>query len=240
MLTFYFSDVNGEMTEEAMLTSGMVGREVTFIFDSAWSGMTKTAVFITGDTCRTTPIDSSIVTIPRDVLVYPHRWLYVGAYGTNSSGDVVIPTILVKGPWIHYGADPTIDPVAVDLPVWQSLQEQIGRMEELTTEARDSLVAAINELAERVPAEGVAGEDGATYTPTVTEAGLIYWSNDKNLPNPRPRNIMGPQGEQGETGPQGENGADGYTPVRGTDYWTDADIAEIKSYVDEAILGGAW
>jgi hypothetical protein len=36
------------------------------------------------------------------------------------------------------------------------------------------------------------------------------------------------------------NGSDGYTPVRGTDYWTDADKAEIKSYVDEAILGGAW
>ena len=33
---------------------------------------------------------------------------------------------------------------------------------------------------------------------------------------------------------------DGYTPVRGTDYWTDADKVEIKSYVDEAILGGAW
>lgn len=33
---------------------------------------------------------------------------------------------------------------------------------------------------------------------------------------------------------------DGKTPVRGTDYWTDADKAEIKSYVDEAILGGAW
>lgn len=34
--------------------------------------------------------------------------------------------------------------------------------------------------------------------------------------------------------------AEGYTPVKGTDYWTDADKAEIKSYVDEAILGGAW
>ena len=37
---------------------------------------------------------------------------------------------------------------------------------------------------------------------------------------------------------------DGYTPVRGVDYWTDADIAEIKAeiknYVDDAILGGAW
>ncbi len=30
------------------------------------------------------------------------------------------------------------------------------------------------------------------------------------------------------------------TPVRGSDYWTSADIAEIKSYVDDAILGGKW
>ena len=38
----------------------------------------------------------------------------------------------------------------------------------------------------------------------------------------------------------GEDGADGYSPIRGIDYWTASDIAEIKSYVDEAILGGAW
>lgn len=36
------------------------------------------------------------------------------------------------------------------------------------------------------------------------------------------------------------NGEDGYTPVRGVDYWTEVDKTEIKSYVDEAILGGAW
>lgn len=32
----------------------------------------------------------------------------------------------------------------------------------------------------------------------------------------------------------GSKGEAGYTPVRGTDYWTDTDIAEIKGYVDEA------
>ena len=29
-------------------------------------------------------------------------------------------------------------------------------------------------------------------------------------------------------------------PVKGMDYWTEEDIAEIKSYVDDAILGGEW
>ena len=60
------------------------------------------------------------------------------------------------------------------------------------------------------------------------------------------------KGDSGLTPHIGENGnwwigetdtgvnAGGYTPEKGTDYWTDADKAEIKSYVDEAILGGAW
>ena len=32
-------------------------------------------------------------------------------------------------------------------------------------------------------------------------------------------------------------GADGYTPVKGTDYWTDEDISEIQSYIDTQIGG---
>lgn len=34
---------------------------------------------------------------------------------------------------------------------------------------------------------------------------------------------QGPAGLQGEQGPAGPQGADGHTPVRGTDYWTEAD-----------------
>ena len=35
-------------------------------------------------------------------------------------------------------------------------------------------------------------------------------------------------------------GQAGVTPVLGTDYWTEEDKAQIKGYVDEKILGGAW
>ena len=45
---------------------------------------------------------------------------------------------------------------------------------------------------------------------------------------------------KGENGKDGKDGEDGYTPQKGVDYWTPTDIAEIKSYVDDAILGGAW
>lgn len=61
---------------------------------------------------------------------------------------------------------------------------------------------------------------------------------------------QGPKGDPGERGPegqqgvQGKNGNDGHTPVRGVDYWTDADkqsiYDETKQYVEDAILNGKW
>ena len=39
--------------------------------------------------------------------------------------------------------------------------------------------------------------------------------------------IQGEKGDKGDKGDTGAAGADGYTPVRGTDYWTAADKAEI-------------
>ena len=44
----------------------------------------------------------------------------------------------------------------------------------------------------------------------------------------------------GTNGTNGKDGTNGKTPVRGTDYWTAADIATIKGYVDDAILNGSW
>lgn len=40
------------------------------------------------------------------------------------------------------------------------------------------------------------------------------------------------------TAPQGPPGADGYTPVKGTDYWTEADKAEIVAAVLAEIPDG--
>ena len=51
-----------------------------------------------------------------------------------------------------------------------------------------------------------SGENGATYTPNVSEDGMLSWTNDKGLPNPDPVNIKGPQGDPGEDGTNGANG----------------------------------
>lgn len=84
--------------------------------------------------------------------------------------------------------------------------------------------------------DGKDGKDG--YTP---QKGIDYFDGARG-PQGEP-GAQGPKGEKGERGMQGAQGikgADGYTPKRHIDYWTDADIAEIKKYVDDAILGGEW
>lgn len=49
----------------------------------------------------------------------------------------------------------------------------------------------------------VDGENGATFTPSVSAEGVISWTNDQNLPNPEPVNIKGPKGDPGENGKDG-------------------------------------
>lgn len=58
-------------------------------------------------------------------------------------------------------------------------------------------------IAGPVGPQGQAGENGATFTPSVSEDGLISWTNDRGLVNPQPVNIKGPQGEAPDGIPPG-------------------------------------
>ena len=58
-------------------------------------------------------------------------------------------------------------------------------------------------------ATGAAGKDGAVFTPAVSEAGVISWTNNGGLTNPTARSIKGPKGDTGEQGPQGLQGPKG-------------------------------
>lgn len=63
--------------------------------------------------------------------------------------------------------------------------------------------------------DGAPGADGTTFTPSVSSAGVLSWTNDGGKANPAPVNLKGPQGETGPTGPQGETGPQGPTGATG-------------------------
>lgn len=207
MLTFYFSGADGTMTQMETLTSGMVGKQVKLEFSSEWDGLQKTVVFSAGSVTRDVLWKGGTVTIPHEVLAQPLQQLYVGVYGVSADGALVIPTIRARGPEIQPGANPSDDPgTNPDAEVWVQMQQQLGDLTRLNTNDRESLVAAINELAAN---GGVGGADGATFVPSVSQEGVLSWSNDRDLKNPASVCIMGPQGAQGTVGPQGPKGDKG-------------------------------
>lgn len=89
---------------------------------------------------------------------------------------------------------------------------------------------------------GAPGQDGISanhsWNGTILTVTSASGSSSADLKGEK--GDAGADGEKGEKGEKGDSGEAGYSPVRGTDYWTAEDIAEIKSYVDKAILGGVW
>ena len=87
--------------------------------------------------------------------------------------------------------------------------------------------------------DGQNGQDGYSPVATVTSTagGATISITDKT----------GTTAANISNGTNGTNGADGYTPVRGTDYWTAADISYIEAYcanyIDQNItqaIGGSY
>lgn len=132
------------------------------------------------------------------------------------SRDGVVMTAAVLSLHVIEGpGDAIVDPGEV-IPSLDDLLAQVAAMEALN----DDVSAA---EAERVAAEQgreaafaqfkadiESGEyDGATFTPAVSTAGVISWTNNKGLANPASVSIKGPQGPQGPAGADGADGAPG-------------------------------
>ena len=91
-------------------------------------------------------------------------------------------------------------------------------------------------------ANGADGSDG--ITPTIGSNGNWYLgSTDTGKPSRGAQGIQGVNGDKGDKGDKGDTGAAGHTPVKGTDYWTDADKVEIVNDVLAALptwTGGSY
>lgn len=113
--------------------------------------------------------------------------------------------------------DGTMEPPEDPAKAWfLAVQNEIGDLSTLSTAAKDSLVAAINEVAENVATVDMRVEDG--YIQYSTDGGKA-WTNliaeseikgDTGPTGPRgetgSRGPAGPQGEKGEKGDKGDTG----------------------------------
>jgi len=157
--------------------------------------------------------DDGTAIIPDELLQDCHT-LTAYAYVTDHTGSY---TMVQQDFVVHKRAKPagyTYTPT--DQMTLQTIQRQIGNLADLTTEAKENLVAAINE---------VAASGGAGSMDLRVANGYIQYSTDsgstwQNLISVAA--LKGPKGDPGKT------------PVKGTDYWTASDKAEIAHDIHPA------
>lgn len=160
--------------------------------------------------------------IPDELLQDCHT-LTAYAYVTDDTGAY---TMVQQDFAVHKRAKPAgYVYTPTDQMTLQTIQRQIGDLADLTTEAKENLVAAINEAART--GGGAGGMDlrvadgyvqystdgGSTWTNIIAVAELKGGKGDKGDPGPQ-----GPKGEPGATGqagPQGPAGVPGKDGAKG-------------------------
>lgn len=219
-----------------VIPAGIIGAQVEFEYaDDIWKGLHKTVVFH-GAVTKDVVTDANIVTMPPEVAEKPRSLLIVGVYGVDAEGNLAIPTVWADLGIARESANPSGDTTAdPSLPVWAQIQGMIGNLDELDTEAKNNLVAAVNEaltkggavdeaeirriveeyMAENPPAPGEAGADGKSAYEIALENGFAgseteWLESLRGEPGPQgATGATGPQGPRGEIGPAGPAGAVG-------------------------------
>lgn len=113
----------------------------------------------------------------------------------------------------------------------EAVQKQIGNLEDLTTKAKETLVAAINEAA-------LTGSGGAGSITMRTDGGYIQYSTDDGSTWENLIALDELKGEPGKNGADGAPGADGYSPTASVEQSTDGAKITItdKSGTTEAVV----
>lgn len=137
--------------KDGIITTGMVGVPVSFMFDSWWDGLTVTAVFKGSGAPISVPLLGATETVvPWEVLKRPSTLLRIGAEGRLPDGTLVIPTTWATVGIVMSGANATDDLAKPPTPTaFDRIMSQIGNMNDLATEDKSSLVAAVNEVMEK-------------------------------------------------------------------------------------------
>ena len=161
--------------------------------------------------------------------------LYAGDLHTSRAADLrVLPSVTTAG-----GA-PADPPESVYNQLMELIRGMGGASEEDIAKAVASYLTEhpVTETDPTVP-EWAKAAKKPTYT--AAKASGEFDGKDGNTGPQGPKGDTGgtgPQGPKGDTGDTGPRGPAGHAPVKGTDYWTAADKAEIVADVLAALPDG--
>lgn len=187
----YVNEVYARTVYSKDIPRGIVGARVAVEYGCCgWTDLIKNMVFTNGSATVMVMDAGDTVTIPAEVLDTAGLEIRVGVCGVSGDGATVIPTL-----WAVLGEVKEAVPLEPDEasgnltpPVWAQLQAQIGALDNLETEDKSSLVAAINEAAKtsgaKISAMGVGDAIIiSTSLPVSTEGDAIIIGGTKCYTN---------------------------------------------------------
>lgn len=170
-----------------------------------------------------------------------YAWIFLHT-GADDGETEYMATIPIKRKPQPTGEPPTPQEQSVITQAIAALNEGVERVEDIADGIPATIEAALQEAKDsgefdgkdgkdgkdgrdgKDGAAGASGQNGVTYTPSVSSAGVISWTNDGGLPNPPPQNVKGDKGDDGS--------AFVVTVTRdGTNYTADKTYAEIDAAV---------
>lgn len=134
------------VTENEILTSGMINAKIKFEFSEDWtSNISKTAIFTAGDVTKAV-LDSywenNVCSIPQECLAKSDEILMVGIYGADNANVVAIPTVWATVGKIRKGYEGYEDVSTGTLPIWAQVQSAAAQSATAAKNAQDAAEAA--------------------------------------------------------------------------------------------------
>lgn len=211
-----------------------------FCFQSSdWDGMQKWAHFSCGDTVYDIELTDDRIEKDKHLNLSAGEWK-IWLHGSEYVDGELVERITTNEKYITVlptGATDTDNPFPSAEP---SVVEQIYADLDNTVQAAvnnaipDAVDAALKTAKESGEFDGKDGIDGA---PGADGKSAYQIALDNGFEGTEAEWLESLKGEDGEPGAPGQPGEDGRTPVKGEDYFTDADKAELVEGVLEEVGG---
>ena len=140
------------VTNKETLTVGSAGIQVQFTLSEDWNALSKLAVFRVGDDGTKVDVvlgESLTCVVPSEVLTQEDEALFIGIYGANGQGTVIIPTIWASAGVVKPGTVPNTPADAQPTPeIWAQIFEVAQDAEQTAGDAMSMVEAGLASLTE--------------------------------------------------------------------------------------------